>query len=130
MRRSKVILQTAKGYRHAANKDAWSTPENLKQMYEMIYDQSVYAGVAIRLPEHEHYWVNDNGERVETEAESAGCKVTVELIHPEMVIFGDEVGTDVCQEEDGHIGGQTYVVPVGTRAEIKSSNKSSRWTTD
>ena len=46
-----------------------------------------------------------------------------------MVIFGDEVGTDVCQEEDGHIGGQTYVVPVGTRAEIKSSNKSSRWTT-
>ena len=46
-----------------------------------------------------------------------------------MVLFGDEVGTDVCQEDDGHVGGQTFVVPKRMRAELKSSTKTSRWTT-
>jgi len=128
MSRSKGILSTAKGYRVGTSKDEWGKLHNVQQMYEMTYDIWVDAGVAVRLPEDEHYWVNEEGERVETEAESAGCKVTVDLIHPEYVIFGDEVGTDVCQEEDGHIGGQTYVTAHGTRAELKSSTNSSRWT--
>ena len=98
-------------------------------MYEMNYDVWVDAGVANRLPEEQHYWVDKNGERVASEAESAGCKVTIEITHPEWILFGDEVGSDVCQDDDGQIGGQTYVVARGSRAGIKSSTKTSRWTT-
>lgn len=128
MKRHKDKIDSAKGYRFSANKDAWTTAENIEQMYDMVYNSWVDAGVARKLPEEEHYWVNDKGERVDNEEEAVGCKVTIELTHPQMVLFGDEVGTDVCQEDDGHVGGQTFVVPKRTRAELKSSTKTSRWT--
>jgi len=75
-------------------------------------------------------------------------KVTVDVLHPEGILFGDEVGIDVCQEGDGQFGSQvssvlkrdlihsyhidhvkTYLVLKDYRAEIRSSSKISRWTT-
>jgi len=110
MNRHKDKLSKAKGYRYAANRDKWLTHENLRQMYEMTYEIWVEAGVARSLPEEDQYWVNANGERVESQEEAYGLKVTVDVLHPERILFGDEVGSDVCQEGDGHIGGQVRVL--------------------
>ena len=44
-----------------------------------------------------------------------------------MILFGYEVGTDISQKDDGHVGGQKSVVQKGTRANIKSSHKDGRF---
>ena len=67
--------------------------------------------------------MNGDGEIVKSRDEAVGLKVTVEITHPQWIIFGDEVGTDLSQKEDGHVGGQKFVVSKGTRANIKSSHK-------
>ena len=67
------------------------------------------AGVARWLPSSKHYYVNDEGEKVESEGD-VGLKVTVEITHPEWILFGDEVGVDISQKDDGNIGEQKFVL--------------------
>ena len=38
-----------------------------------------------------------------------GCKVTLEILHPEMIILADEVGCNTSQKGDGHVGGETFM---------------------
>jgi len=97
-------------------------------MYDLVYDQMVASGVARRLSPAEHYWVDKNGETIESESDACGLKVEIEITHPEWIIFGDEVGTDISQKDDGHVGGQKFVTAKGTRANIKSSNADGRFT--
>ncbi len=97
-------------------------------MYSLVYDQMVDAGVARNLPVEESFWTNGSGEQVETEADASGCKVEVDIEHPEWILFGDEVGTDINQKDDGHIGGTKYCVGHGTKANIKSSTNGGRFT--
>jgi hypothetical protein len=54
-------------------------------------------------------WVDQDGNICE-EGSTSQHKVTIKLTHPQWCLFGDEVGTDTAQEEDGHIGGQTYLL--------------------
>ena len=97
-------------------------------MYDLVYEQMVDAGVARRLPESEQYWVGEDGEKVESEVDAVGMKVKIEITHPQWILFGDEVGTDLSQKEDGHVGGQKFVVSKGSRANVKSSHKDGRFT--
>ncbi len=128
MRRHAESLSLARGNRVAACRTEWTTYENVLEMYSLVYEQMVDAGVARNLPVEESFWTNDSGEPVETEAEASGCKVDVDIEHPEWILFGDEVGTDINQKDDGHIGGTKYCVSHGTKANIKSSTKDGRFT--
>ena len=128
MRRHIKKLQAAKGHLVASNRTEWVTYQNIECMYALVYEQMINSGVARRLPESEHYWTNENGERVESENDAVGMKIEVEITYPEWILFGDEVGTDISQKDDGHVGGQKFVVQKGTRANIKSSHKDGRFT--
>ena len=88
----------------------------------------VNAGVARWLPQSEQYYVSNEGEKVESALDSVGLKVEVEISHPEWILFGDEVGTDISQKDDGNVGGQKFVSKKGSRANIKSSHKDGRFT--
>jgi hypothetical protein len=76
----------------------------------------------------DYYWVNSEGDKVERQEDSVGLKVTIEITHPQWIIFGNDVGTSIDQTKDGHVGGQRFVVQKGTRANIKSSHKERRFT--
>ena len=128
MRRHDKALKAAKGVRVAANRTEWVTYQNVESMYNLVYEQMIDSGLARRLLESEQYFVNENGEVVESENDAFGKKIIVEITHPEWILFGDEVGTDISMKDDGHVGGQTFVVHKGTRANIKSSHKDSRFT--
>lgn len=52
----------------------------------------------------------------------------IEVTHPDWVLFGDEVGTDISQKNDGNVRGQKFVTAKGTRANVKSSHKDGRMT--
>jgi hypothetical protein len=93
-----------------------------------VYEQMVDASVARNLPVGEAFWTNDSGKAVETEGDASGCKVEVDIEHLEWILSGDEVGTDINQKDDGHIGGTKYCVGHGTKANIKSSTNGGRFT--
>lgn len=71
--------------------------------------------------------MNENGETVDSSA-GVGLKVKVQIIHPEWLLFGDEVGTDMSQKNDGSVGGQLFVTSKGTKGNVKSSHTDGRFT--
>ncbi|CAJ1940936.1 unnamed protein product [Cylindrotheca closterium] len=129
MNRHRDILNTGRGSKQDRARKDWTTYENVQQMYELVYEQMLRAGIAVRLPESEHYWVGKEGQIVDSEDKAAGHKCTIKLIHPEYLLFGDEVGTDTAQDQDGHIGGETYIKSAdGQKVELLSTKASGRFT--
>ena len=128
MKRNGEYMLSGKGFRvHSARRD-WTTYDNIQQMYELVYSQMVDARIATNLPEESHYWTDAKGNVVDSQEKAAGQKITVQLTHPEWLLFGDKVGTDTAQVDDGHIGGQTYLSFGGRRIELESSKSSGRFT--
>jgi len=101
--------------------------ENVDLMYNLVYEKMVRSGVAKQLEPHKHYYVNDKGEIVSKE-ESVGLQVKIDVIHPEYILFGDEVGTEISQKNYGNVGGQKFVKEKGTRSNFKSSHRDGRLT--
>ena len=128
MKRKGEFLSSRKGNRQHNARQDWTTYDNIERMYELVYEEMIDAGIAQRLPEDEHYWVDESGEVVDAEDKAAGHKCTIKLTHPDWLLFGDEVGTDTAQDQDGHIGGQTYLSYGGRQIELTSSKASGRFT--
>ena len=78
-------------------------------MYDLVYESMKIAGVAKKIVELE--WQNDLCEKV-TKERAFGEKVEYRVTHPEYILFADEVGNNTCQKDDGHMGGQKYLVPM------------------
>ena len=102
MRRHKDKIKSKRGAKYSLDRANWSTYTNFNDMYEHNYEEMEMAGVAVRLDEP--VWKDRSGNIVE-EADALGCKVTHDLIHPEMCIVGDEVGGNLNMDGDGHVGG-------------------------
>ena len=98
VKRNKEKLEVGKGYRVAGNITEWVTYENVELMYDLVYEQMVKAGVAKKLAPEDYYYVDDKGQRVSSKEESVGMQVKVEVTHPEWILFGDEVGTNISQK--------------------------------
>jgi len=92
-------------------RNTWVTYENFSNMYDNIYASLIDAGVARRLPEKVRR--NRSGTIVADDDEDAfGFPSDIEIIHPEWILFVDEVGVNTNQKEDGSIGGEKHIVPV------------------
>ena len=79
-----------------------------------------------RLPESEHYFVNFKGEICD-ETYSAGLKCYINITHPEYILFGEKIGIDISQEDDGHVVGQTCLSFRNSRVNITSRKSSHRF---
>ena len=104
------------------------TYDNIDQMYDLVYGQMVNARVAKYLLPDYYYYVNDKGQKVDSESKSVGALVKIEVTHPQWILFGDKIGTDISQKNNGHVEGQHIFTAKGTRANIKSSHKNGRFT--
>jgi hypothetical protein len=60
--------------------------------------------------------------------ESFGSRREEEITHPECIILGDELQTDVNQKEDEKIAGTNDCVREGTRSNIKNTTNGRRFT--
>ena len=105
MSRHDAFLQTKRGYHvnHLRMDDL--TGDNVEAMYDMTYKTWTAARCAVRLPEDKYHYVDASGNRT-TKGNAAGRLVKYKITHPEWILHGDEVGTAMCQEDDGPIGGQ------------------------
>ena len=123
VKRNKELIEVGKGYRVANNRTELVAYENIDQMYDLVYEQMVTSGVAKHLAPEEYYYVNEKGERVISVEESVGLQVRIEITHPEYIIFGDKVGTDITQKNDGHVSGQKLFRQKGRGQILKAAIK-------
>ena len=128
MNRNNHVINSGRGRRQHTARKVWTTFDNIDDMYELMYKHMIDARIAEHLPEEEGYWVDEHGNKVEKEEDAAGHKCTAKLIHPEYLLFGDEVGTDTAQDKDGHIGGQTYLSVGDRQINLESSKATNRFT--
>ena len=129
MKRHKELLDSSTGERFAMNREEWCTYENLDKMYTLLYARMVKAKIACWLPEEEWYYINSNGDKCsEDNPDRFGHQVKIELLHPEYLVFGDELGCNICQKDDKKKGSQRYVGRKGSRKKIKSGTKNQRLT--
>ena len=89
-------------------------------MYDHIYNNMCYTGV-IRKPQ-EATWMDSEGNVVEDESQAYGCRVTHNLIHPEMCAVGDEIGGNIS------MSGTKLLCERGTVPQKKPSNKDKHFT--
>lgn len=122
------LLVNKKGQKFELDRDSWCTYTNFRKIYEMISEKLIEAGVARKYPEP--VWKTKEGDTVsENNIDKAyGCKVHLEITHPEMVILADEVGSNTSQKGDGHVGGQTFMSGKGKVHQKKATKKDKHFT--
>jgi hypothetical protein len=62
-------------------------------------------------------WQDINNNIVQTETEAYGRKTRYSLLHPEKLVFVDEVGENISQKGDGNVGGRKFIVVKDMRAQ-------------
>jgi hypothetical protein len=98
----------------------------MDEMYQEIYQNLCSAGITYKHPEA--LWRDKNGEVVEVQEQAFGCKSEFELIHPDHLIFVNEVGSNTLQAKDGQVGGQTYLLSVDSRPQNRAATKDAHFT--
>ena len=101
MRRNNNNLENRRGERQHQLRKYWTTHENFVTMYDRVYATMVDEKVATPLDESDYYFINRAGSRFNTEEEDVVHHIKHCLSHPRYALFGDEVGTDTNQMDDG-----------------------------
>ena len=102
-----------------------TTYTNLAKIYDEVYEAMVECKVGRKL---EVPVFRDCHDNVCEEMNAFGLRCTHEIIHPDMCLVVDEVGSNLSQKGDGHIGGQKYVVERGTVPQNKVQHRDSHFT--
>ena len=108
-------LVTKRGQKFAMDRSNALTFANVKKMYDEVYKCMADAGVARLLNEPSSHY-------------QGLLKTPYHLTHPEMCLVVDEVGSNISQRGDGHIGGQKYVCEIGTVPQNKVSHNDRHFT--
>jgi len=112
-------LKTKRAVRFDSKREDWCNYDNFKKMYDCVYAAMVNGRVAIQL--EEEVMVRSDGTITSEEKEMVGRPTKFLLTRPEFVFFVDEVGCNTSQKNDGHNGGQKFLVKDTERALIRSS---------
>jgi hypothetical protein len=105
-------LTTKRGERFACNRADWTKLRNIVQMYDVIYDELVDAGVAIKLDSP--VFTDRNGKEV-SKNERFGKEQDIKITHNHYILFADETGCNTLQKKDGQVGGTKLIVERGTK---------------
>jgi hypothetical protein len=126
LNRNKHLIKAKRAVKFDTKRAEWCTYQNLEEMYNEVYSHLVSAGVAVK---HEApVWRNTTGEVVTCEKEALGLQSAYELVHPEWLVFVDEVGSNTSQVKDGAIGGQTYLCAKDGRPQQRAATKDAHFT--
>jgi len=126
LRRNKHLIAAKKAVKFDTKRAEWCTYSNLEEMYNEIYSHLVTSGLAVK--HDEAVWRNAAGEVVLCEEDACGMKSCFELIHPEWLVFVDEVGSNTSQAKDGAVGGQTYLCTKDGRPQQRAATKDCHFT--
>ncbi len=94
-----------------SKQELMDTLPNIKQMYVVIYDDMLDAGIVISL--QIPIFTDIDGNPVD-ERKHFGLKQSIKITKPGWILFANESGFATSQKKDGHVGGQQFVVEKGT----------------
>lgn len=126
MKRNGHIVKAKKGVKFDAKRADWCTYLNFETMYNNVYSEMVEGGIAERLDNP--VWLNKEGQIVEHEEEAFGLPTRYRLLHPNKLLFVDEVGSNTSQAKDGNMGGEKFLVLNKERPLQRSACKDSHFT--
>jgi hypothetical protein len=126
-RRNADVITSKKAVRFDSKRDDQCRIDNFTDMYDGVYNKSVDAGVTEVL-EHEVCQRDIHNNVVQTEAEAYGRKTRYPLLHPDKLLFFDEVGENISHKGDGNAGGQKFMAVGDTRAQVRNSFKYNHFT--
>jgi hypothetical protein len=126
MRRNNHLIRAKKAVKFDNKRAMWCNYLNMHKMYEEIYKNLCTNGLAVAYPEP--LWRNEKGEVVEEEEKAFRMKSKYELIHPDWLLFVDEVGSNTSQSKDERVGGQTYLCSIDGRPQLHASTKDAHFT--
>ena len=124
-KRNEHLICTKRGQKYALDRDKWTTYANFCDMYTHVYTEMEDAGVAARLIKPA--WQDEDGSPCD-ESSVFGCKVTHTLTHPELCFVMDEVGGNISQKGDGHMGGRLLVCEKGMDPQQTINTKDKHFT--
>jgi hypothetical protein len=120
------LITAKKAVKFDTKRAEWCTYSNLEEMYNEVYSHLVTSGLAVK--HAEPVWRNETGDVVPCEKDAFGLKSAYELIHPEWLVFVDEVGSNTSQAKDGAVGGQTYLCTRDGRPQQRAATKDCHFT--
>lgn len=120
------LLTFQRGQKFALDRSAALTFSNINKMYEEVYAAMTECKVASILEKPQYFTVD--GEVAKTDNEKFGLPCTHMINHPEMCLVVDEVGSDLSQKGDGHVGGALYACERGTVAQNKVQHSDKHFT--
>lgn len=94
-------------------------------MHEQEYEKMEDACVEVKYDTPQ--WQNAN-EDIVGEEEYGGCIVTLDIIHPEMCIVMDKVGSNASQKANGNNGGELHIITNGIVPQQKAGTKEIQFT--
>ena len=103
LKRHRDKIVTKRGEKFAVDRSNWMILSNIEQMYNIVYDEMVAAGVAERL--ESPVYCDKGGNEVDhvDEAFCKKAKVDTMLTYPNYVLFANESGCNKNRKKDGHI---------------------------
>ena len=119
-------LTFKRGQKFALDRAAALTFSNMNKMYDDVYDAMVECKVASK---HMHpVYENRDGGVATNWNDKFGMPCTHKIDHPEMCLVVDEVGSDLSQKGDGHIGGVKYACERGAVPQNKVQHTDKHFT--
>ena len=92
-----------------AKRLTWCTHDNFSNMYDCVYESMVSAKVAEKLDKEIMF--DAEGKETNNVSEMVGLPTKYKMLRPECCLFVDETGSTTNQKEDGHVGGQLFILP-------------------
>jgi hypothetical protein len=111
MRRNKHRLKNTKAQKFGLERGEWCKYAAFAEMYDSIQTYLIDSNVATKLDVP--VWMDRDGN-VTTEDDAFGCKVTIKITRPDMILVGDEVGSNVSMAGDKNAGGTLYLCEKGS----------------
>ena len=110
MERNGYLICRKRGAKYDLDRASWSTHANFADMYSHIIDEMVDTKLAVKL--ETPVW-KDRAGNVCMEKNALGCKITHNILRPDMCLVRDEVGGNISMKGDGHAGGELYLCAKG-----------------
>jgi hypothetical protein len=127
LRRNGHRIVTKRGQKFESNRADWCKEVYIRQMYDVIYDNMVEAGIAEKLAQP--VFMDANGDVVDKDDPNRlGLECDIKITHPDYLLFADETGCNTSQRKDGHYGGRKYVTERGTTPKTIAANTDKHFT--
>lgn len=113
LKENEDALVTKQGEWDACNHADWKRRPYIKQMYGLIYDEMMDAGVA-KMRESLAFCDTQGKIVSDFNNNRYGHKTTIEITEPAYILPANKTGWNKIQKNDGHQAGQRYVCERGT----------------